>query len=279
MTNGERIQVSMAPGEGDREQDLRIALSHDPRFEPLQIDSSIPVDLNFSLVEEHVNPLEIPHSNFIGCYAGKGRYKTEKNLNMELKRPEDFVQSVLSGHLMDQTLSIRESGYNGCTVILGTLDEIYAAIDESNEKRLINGKFKFLDQDDRSNANASTLLRLKSFKKRSMLNGIPIFWRGDDSGFFDGDDVFKDILDLAYDYLLDGDLLGFRVRPAENEREICAAATLFKGIGSDSMRALLKEYTLAFVPRGIYAKPIEELPGWGPKRCQMITSRVRMVYR
>jgi hypothetical protein len=37
----------MAPGEADREQDLRIALSHDPRFEPLQIDSSIPVDVQF----------------------------------------------------------------------------------------------------------------------------------------------------------------------------------------------------------------------------------------
>lgn len=44
-----RIQVHMAPGEGTREQDLRIALSHDPRFEPLQIDSDIPVDLQFSI--------------------------------------------------------------------------------------------------------------------------------------------------------------------------------------------------------------------------------------
>jgi hypothetical protein len=198
---------------------------------------------------------------------------------MELKRPIDFVQSVLSGHLYDQTLSIRESGYNGCTVILGTLDEIYAAIDESNEKRLINGKFKFLNQDDRSNANASTLLRLKSFKKRSMLNGVPIFWKGDDSGFFDGDDQWKDILELAHDYLLDGDMLGFRMRPADNDREVAAASMLKKGIGSESMRILLKEYTLAFVPRGIYAKPIEELAGWGPKRCKQIEGMVRMIYK
>ena len=95
----------------------------------------------------------------------------------------------------------------------------------------------------------------------------------------DGGDVFKDILDLAYDYLLDGDLLGFRMRPADNEREVAAASMLRKGIGSDSMRILLKEYTLAFVPRGIYAKPIEELPGWGPKRCKQIADMVRMIYR
>lgn len=259
----ERIKVYMAPGEADREQCMRSVLSHDIRFEPLQIDPNNKVDLFFRLERE--------------CWS-------DSNLHMELKLPQDFVSSVLSGHLMDQTLSIRESGYNGCTVILGTLDDLYEAIDKSNEKRLIdlsNGKkkFKFLNQDDRSNANASTLLRLKSFKKRSMLNGIPIFWKGDDSGFFDGDDQWKDICDLAYDYLLDGNMLGFRMRPAENDREIAAASMLHKGIGSDSMRILLKEYTLAFVPRGIYARPIEELPGWGPKRCRAVRDMVRMVYR
>jgi hypothetical protein len=203
---------------------------------------------------------------------------------VELKRPEDFVQSVLSGHLAEQTLSIRESGYNGCVVILGSLDDIYEAIKDASKSRA----GKYLRGSELSQAISSNHLRCKSFRKRSFLNGIPIFYVGDDSGFFDHveeDDkgnkigVWKDILELAHDYLLDGDMLGFRQRPAENEREICAAATLFKGIGSDSMRVLLKEYTLAFVPRGIYAKPIEELPGWGPKRCQMITSRVRMVYR
>lgn len=270
-----RINVSMAPGEADREQAMRSVLSHDTRFEPLQIDSGIPVDLRFYVnIANWQDSEEMENTPCI----------IHRELNMELKQPIDFVQSVLSGHLMEQTLSIRESGYNGCTVILGTLDEIYAAIDESNEKRLIdlpNGKkkFKFLNQDDRSNANASTLLRLKSFKKRSFLNGIPTFWKGDDSGFFDGDDQWKDILDLAADYLTDGDMLGFGQRPAENEREICAAATLFKGIGSDSMKVLLKEYTLAFVPRGIYARPIEDLPGWGPKRCKQIADMVRMVYR
>lgn len=42
-----RINVCMAPGERDREQSLRIALSHDTRFEPLVISSDIPVDLQF----------------------------------------------------------------------------------------------------------------------------------------------------------------------------------------------------------------------------------------
>lgn len=278
-----RIQVSMAPGEADRERSMRSILSHDTRFEPLRIDSSIPVDLCFSLIEEHVNPLEMSSSNFIGHHAGKGRYKTEKHLNMELKRPIDFVGSVLSGHLMDQTLSIRESGYNGCTVILGDLGDIAKAIKEASKLRA----GKHLRGDELSHAISSTHLRCKSFRKRSFLNGIPIFYIGDDSGFFDNVEedeeknktgVWKDIFELASDYLTDGDILGFRQRPAENEREAAAASMLFKGIGSDSMKNLLKEYTLCFCPRGEYAKPIEELPNFGPKRCKLVNPRVRMIY-
>lgn len=267
MTLGERIHVSMAPGEGDREQDLRIALSHDPRFEPLQIDPNNTVDLLFELrnISWEDTPdglLTVPRLN-------------RHVLHIELKRPIDFVQSVLKGHLMDQTLSIRESGYNGCTVILGTLDDIYKAIREASKLRA----GKYLRNDELRQAISSNHLRCKSFRKRSFLNGVPVFWKGDDSGFFDSDDQWKDILELAHDYLLDGDMLGFRQRPAENDREVAAASMLYKGIGSDSMRILLKEYTLAFVPRGIYAKPIEELPGWGKRRCEMVNPRVRMVYR
>jgi hypothetical protein len=262
-----RIKVSMAAGEADRERSMRSVLSHDTRFEPLQIDPSIPVDLMFS------------------CgYMLYEQCATCKVLNMELKRPDDFVQSVLSGHLYDQTLSIRESGYSGCTVILGDLGDIAEAIRDASKTRA----GKHLRGDELGHAIASTHSRCKSFRKRSFLNGIPVFYIGDDSGFFDNVEedehknktgVWKDVLELAHDYLCDGDMLGFRQRPAENEREVAAASMMHKGIGSDSMRILLKEYTLAFVPRGIYAKPIEELPGWGPKRCKQIADRVRMVYR
>jgi len=266
-----RIKIYMAPGERDREQSMRSILSHDPRFEPLQINSDIPVDLLFAggtqeyeILGEHICDYKV--------------------LNMELKRPEDFVQSVLSGHLMDQVLSARESGYNGCVVILGDLGDIQSVIKDASKLRA----GKYLRGQELSQAISSTHLRCKSFRKRSFLNGIPIFYVGDDSGFFDNieedDDgnkigVWGDILELAHDYLLDGDMLGFRQRPAENDREIAAASMLYKGVGSDSMRTLLKEYTLAFVPRGIYAKPIEDLPGWGHKRCKLVADRMRMVYR
>ncbi len=255
----QRIKVYMAPGEGDREQAMRSVLSHDIRFEPLQVDSTIPVDLQFAIdrfmsvdIMDRPSEINIPH-----------------RLNIELKLPIDFVQSVLNGHLMDQTLSMRESGYNGCTVVLGDLGDIAEAIRDSSKLR----SGKYLRGDELRQAISSNHLRCKSFRKRSMLNGIPVFYKGDDSGFFDGDDQWKDILDLSYDFLCDGDLLGFRVRPAENDRDVCAAATLFKGIGSDSMRELLKDYDLMFCPKP-GARPIEEIPGFGKKRCDQIRARV-----
>lgn len=274
MTIGERIRVCMAPGEADREQDLRIALSHDPRFDPLQIDSSIPVDLRFGVgCEEYDSCPDAAAINRPDCI---GKCDQPEYFNMELKRPEDFVQSVLNGHLMDQTLSIRESGYNGCTVILGGLDDLYEAIKDASKLRA----GKYLRGAELGQAISSTHLRCKSFRKRSFLNGIPIFHKGDDSGFFDSDDQWKDILNLAYDYLLDGDMLGFRQRPANGERELLAASILFHGdgVGPGVLKPVMNEYKLALVPKGEYARQPLDMAGIGPKRAKLIEERIVMHY-
>lgn len=244
----QQIAIYMAPGEGTREEAMRRAMHGDGRFFELQIRSDLVVDLHCRFSGEHATNV----------------------LNIELKEPADWVSSVLSGHLYSQVLSCREDRQNACVVILGTLDEIYAAIKDASKRR----KGKYLKGLELSQAIASNHLRCKSFRKRSMLNGVPVFHKGDDSGFFDGDDQWKDILDLSYDFLCDGDLLGFRARPAENDRDVCAAATLFKGIGSDSMRELLKDYDLMFCPK-LGARRIEDIPGFGKKRCEMIRPRVQ----
>ena len=267
-----RIRVHMAPGEGDRVHDLRIELSHDPRFEPLKIDSNIPVDLKFCI--------NIP---CVEDYCGSGM--VQNALHVELKEPQDFVQSVLNGHLLDQTLSIRESGYNGCTVILGGLDDLYEAIKDASKVR----SGKHLRGDELKHAIATTHSRCKSFRKRSFLNGIPIFYVGDDSGFFDNgeeDDkgnkigVWKDILELASDYLTDGDMLGFRQRPADGEREILAASIMFHGdgIGPGVLKPVMDEYKLALVPRSTYARQPLDMAGIGPKRAKLIEERIVMHY-
>lgn len=256
----ERITAYIAAGEA-RKKPLEAAMKGDGRFLSLVERSDLPVDLQFKIVE-HIGRDLI------------GDEYCEKVLNIELKRPDDFVQSVLKGHLMDQTLSIREQGYNGCTVILGDLGDIAEAIKDASKLRA----GKYLRGDELKHAIASTHLQCKSFRKRSFLNGVPVFYKGDDSGFFDGEDQFRDILELAHDYLLDGDMLGFRQRAADGEREIAAAAMCFKGIGPELMKVLLTDYQLCFAPRADYARPIEELPGFGKKRCEMLAPHMRMIY-
>ena len=229
----EHIQCFMAAGEGEREKGIRRALAGDGRFALIEIRSDLPVDLQFIGGKQKYEILGEPICDY-------------KVFNVELKICQDFVSSVLSGHLYNQVLSCREYGSPACVVILGDIGSIYAAIEESSEKRFVelpNGKkkIKMLNDDEKKQANATTLARCKSFRKRSMLNGIPVFHRGDDSGFFDREDQFKDILELAHDYLTDGSMMGFRQRPADHERE-ATALCMAKGIGEKTAKAILADY-------------------------------------
>lgn len=239
----QQIAVSMSANEGPRIDQLRAALAGDNRFMPLQIASDLPVDLRFT------------------C---EGRC-----LNVELKLPHDWVSSVLSGHLMEQVLSIRERVEPGCIVILGDLEAIYHAVRDSAMGRGIK-------QPELAHVIVSTHARGKSFRKRCMLNGVPVFHMGDDSGFFDSDDQWKDILELSVDYLTDGSLLGFRQRPADGERDLLAASILFHGdgIGPGVLKPVLDRYALRLVPIGDNAVTLVDLPGIGKKRAALIEQRI-----
>lgn len=265
----ERIAVYISPNErgSDRATHLALAISEDNRF-VLPEFREIDVDLQFSLDCEKTTCIE----DSIGCQAFPKAVMT-KILNIELKEPNDFVQSVLSGHLQEQVLSCREAGKDACVVILGGSDAIYAAIKDSATGRGVK-------RSDIQHVIASTHARCKSFRKRSMLNGVPVFHAGDDSGFFDGPDQFKDILELAVDYLTDGDMMGFRQRPAEGERELLAASILFHGdkIGPGVLKPVMEQYELCLLPRGNFAEQPCDMPGIGPKRAAIIDKKIAMVY-
>ena len=269
------ISVLMAPGEADREKEMRRAMDGDKRFGPLVISSEIPVDLQFSIEVPCTEDFCIDGKiDYVNCLECGGTGHVPKILNIELKMPQDFVQSVLNGHLAEQVFSMLEARKDGCTVILGALDEIYAAVKESAKPR----KGKYLRGDEARKAIAETHLRCKSFRKRSFLNGMPVFHKGDDSGFFDSDNQFKDILELAHDYLCDGSLFGFVNRPADDMRELAAAAMLFRGMGAKTLEPVIREYKLALIPRGSFARQPCDLPGIGPKRAAVIDQRIKMVY-
>jgi hypothetical protein len=248
----------MAPGEADRQEDMEEAIKGDKRFSRLQVKAGLPVDLCFQV------PVHIGHD-----LLGTEYYL--KELHIELKTPQDFVQSVLSGHLYNQTLAIREGMLHGCGVNLGALDAIQGAIKQSV-------KGQGLRKDEMARRIATTYARCKSFRKRSFLNGIPMFYQGDDSGFMDQEDPFQNIKELAYDFLLDGSMIGFGTRPAEGERELGACNHWIAGAGPTTLKEVLKEYRLALVPRKEYAKPIEEIKGVGEKRAKDIGSKIVMFY-
>ncbi len=158
-----------------------------------------------------------------------GEVYSENPLLVELKEPADFVSSVFSGHLYDQCLSMREISAPCMVLITGEWSEVMQANRDSCLHRGAKDQI------------ASNYLRLKSFRKRAYLQGIRIFYPGDDSGFFDGDNVYKDLLEMVADIFTDGSLIGFRPRPADNERQVIALATLCK-IGPKTAKSILTEF-------------------------------------
>lgn len=253
MTIGERIRVCMAPGEGDREQDLRIALSHDPRFEPLQIDSSIPVDVQFSIP----NPAKISVN---GEFVDLPRYI----FNCELKECSDYISSALGkdGHLFCQHLSMRESGHPAMILVLGSDLDVSNAIIDSLETRYKGKELAF----QIGNYEA----RLQDFEARSFANGIPVMrWKAR---------PFGRLLSTAAQVLGDPSMMGYGPKPSEGERDLVAASLLFRGIGTKTLEPVMAEYRLALVPKGEYARQPLDMAGIGPKRAKLIEERIVMHY-
>lgn len=256
-----RIKANIAAGEGDRAKKLALAINEDPRFEPLEINPDIPVDCQFSIPEARIRPIERD-------YEGKLMHAPEmvtKIFNVEFKTCPDYISSALGkdGHLYLQHLAMREAGHRAMILVIGGDDEVSAAIRASLVTRYRGQELAFQI--------ANYEARLQDFEAQSFAMGIPVMrWKAR---------PFARLLSHAAKVLLDGHLMDYRPRPAEGEREIVAASCLHRGIGPELMKVLLAEYQLAFVPRGIYARPIEELPGWGKKRCEMVNPMIRMVYK
>ncbi len=243
---------------------LALALANDPRFE-WKGYAELDVDLEFSVIR----PMQIKTTDGNELNGPEFMQINPKiKFNVELKEPSDYIASALSpsGHLYNQVLSLRESGYPCMALITEEWSEVMKANKDSCMKRGASSQI------------AENYMRIKSFKKRAYLAGVRTFYPGDDSGFFDGDNVWKDLLELVYDVFEDGKMLAFRPRPANGERELAASCMMFSGIGPETMKNILIDYQLCFAPRNGYARPIEEIAGIGKKRAAMINPHVRMTY-
>jgi hypothetical protein len=232
-----------------------LACNEDPRFEQLTESSEIPVDCQFSI------------NRGWGEYGGPKVIFREPidYFNVELKECPDYISSALGkdGHLYLQHLAMREAGHTAIILVLGGDAQVNDAIYHSLKTQYRGDELSY-NMD-------SYKKRLQDFEAKSFALGIPVMrWQLE---------PFSRLLSHAAKVLLDGNLMDYRPRPANGEREIVAASCLHRGIGPELMKVLLADYQLAFVPRGIYARPIEDLEGWGPKRCKQIADMVRMIYR
>lgn len=257
-----KIKAYIAPGEAIRGQKLALAINEDPRFEPMLIDSEIPLDVQFRISEEHINPLEIPSTDYVGFHVSGRKHKTERVFNTEFKEPADYVSSALGkdGHLFMQLLAAREAGYPCMVVVLGGDNQVTDAILDALQTRYKGKELGFNI--------ASYESRLIDFEANCEAIGCPVRrWQVP---------PWQRLLSTAHKILTGGDLLGYRPRPAGNEREIVAASCLFKGIGPELMRNVMAEYRLGFVPRRTDAKPLSEIAGIGKKRAAQLAPLVRM---
>ena len=254
----EKIAVYISPNErgSDRAKHLALAISEDNRF-MLPVFKEIDVDLQFlspGIKWAPEKPLSAPIID----------YSRSNIFNVELKEPADYVSSALGkdGHLYNQILTMREAGHPCCIIVLGSDDDVSNACKEALRTRYRGQELSF--------QLGSYIDRIIDFEARCEALWCPVRrWKSQ---------PWRRLLSTAHKVLMGADLYGYRPRPAENEREICAAATLFKGIGPEIMKNVLSQYQLGFVPRGDYATPIEELPGIGKKRCAQISPLVRMIY-
>ena len=222
------------------------AVMADRRFD-WQGFKSLDVDLCFDLPEDHGGNL-YTHNKFL-C---------------ELKEPADFVTSALApmGHLYQQVLSMRESGYPGMVLVLGSDEDILAAIKESLVTRYHGQQLGY--------EIASYSDRLINFESNCAALGIPVYrWKAS---------PWKRLLSLADKILTGGNLLSYAPKPANGERELAAAAMLFAGIGPKTLEPVLEDYKLCFVPRVDPARNPCDMPGIGKKRAAMIDERIVKIY-
>jgi hypothetical protein len=252
------IKALIAPGEGDRYKKLALACNEDPRFHTLDVSSEIPVDVQFQTPRPDIRTA---NAKDLVAYI---KSPIPAAFNVELKTCADYIQSALGkdGHLFLQHLSMRESGHPGMILVLGDDVDVFAAIKASLVTRYHGQELGFQIANYES--------RLQDFEAQSFALGIPVMrWKAR---------PFSRLLSTAAKVLGEATLMDYRPRPADGERELCAASCLHRGIGPELMKVLLDEYQLAFVPRGDYAVPVEELPGWGPKRCAQVNPMIRMTY-
>lgn len=227
---------------------LANALIDDPRFEWAGYEN-IPVDLQF----------EIPRPD-LGENITDLR-KAEKKFLIELKEPADYLASALgpSGHLYQQVLTMRELGHPCMILVLGSDEGVTEAIKLATEKRY-RGQ-------ERQYQIGSYTDRLWDFEAQAGALGCSVMrWKAS---------PWKRLLSLTHKVLTGGNLMSYRPKPANGERELAAASMLLgNGIGPAVLAPVLEHYRLCLAPKSANSVKVCDIRGIGPKRAAIIDQRI-----
>ena len=251
------IKVTMSSNErgSKRAAGLANALLDDPRFEWVGYEN-IPVDLQFSYAEYHLHRCLDEDDNNHAF-----RDDIIHQFNVELKECSDYISSALgpSGHLYSQVLTMRELEHPCMVLVLGSDDDVTNAIKDATKTRY-KGQ-------ERAYQIGSYNDRLLDFESNCEALGCRVArWKAS---------PWKRLLSTVHKVLTGGNLMSYRPKPANGERELAAASMLFgNGIGPQVMKPVIREYKLALVPRGDFARQPCDMPGIGPKRAAIIEQRI-----
>jgi hypothetical protein len=186
-------------------------------------------------------------------------HEPETLLHIELKEVDDYIQSILSGHLYSQVLTIREAKWSSAIVlVLGSDEDVNLAI-----KKASTGRKK-------SRSTGETIMTyqhlVQDFEANSYALGIPCIRMKSSP--------WTRLLSHADKILMGGDLLTHRPKPAGNERQVAALCMCVSGVGPSRARDILKEYRLQLVPKE-NGKKLEDIKNIGPKTAEAIQKAFR----
>jgi len=260
-----KVKMSFNERNSGRDTALARAIAEDTRFS-LPEFADIKVDLKF--IGE---PIHHGHDLL-------GEEYEENAFQCELKQADDYVITVLGkdGHGAMQYLDMAESGHRCMFLVLGSDWEINRAIYDSLHGAGYRGSELAFQVHDYEN-------RLRDFEANAFALHAPVFRRAVDKRKLDDENLrwphpFQRLLSDAHKILTGGSLTGYGPRPKDNEREVMAANCLFRGIGSATLEEVLKYYQVSLTPRIDGARPVEEMPGVGKKRAELLNSRIVMIY-
>lgn len=190
------------------------------------------------------------------CFA---RGDTQTRFWVELKEPEDYLASVINGHLFDQVLRIRETGDPGMILVIGSDNQVVYAVISSCTHRGRRGP-----QSSEKIRTYNNLIR--DFEANAYALRIPVMRMHRSP--------YSRLLSIAHKVLTDADLLAHRPHPAENERHVAALCMLVPGIGPERAKAILKTYSFRELASAS-EDDLRRVAGIGPKLAERIVKSMR----